>query len=92
MQVPKHESAPGWTYETVCTFGLPKLVRTAPVSDPCFAGRGLSLERGAHFLAHVGRFIAFWQKWPQRRENKRSLGKLVLSLHSGAHFQKYAPE
>ena len=44
------------------SMGDPKLVRTAPVSDPCFAGRGLSLERGAHFLAHVGRFMTLWQK------------------------------
>ena len=56
------QSAPGCFYETVYTFGLPKLVRTAPVSDPCFAGRGLSLERGAQFFPHNRRFIAFWQK------------------------------
>ena len=47
---------------TVVTFGLPTLVRMAPVSDPLFAGHELSLQRGAHLLAHVGRFIAFWQK------------------------------
>ena len=49
-------------YVTVVTFGLPTVVRLAPVSDPFFAGYELSLQRGAHFLAHVSRFIAFWQK------------------------------
>ena len=56
------QGAPGCFYETVCTFGLPRLVRMAPVSDPLFAGHELSLQRGAHLLPHVGRFIAFWQK------------------------------
>ena len=46
----------------VVTFGLPTLVRMAPVSDPLFAGHELSLQRGALLLRHVGRFIAFWQR------------------------------
>ena len=37
------------------TFCLMLAVRMAPVSDPLFAGHELSLQRGAHFLPHVGR-------------------------------------
>ena len=50
---------PGAIHVTVVTFGLPTLVRMAPVSDPLFAGHELSLQRGAHLLAHVCRFSAF---------------------------------
>ena len=35
------------------------LERMAQVSDPLFAGHELSLQRGAHFLAHVGRLGEF---------------------------------
>ena len=42
-------------YVAVVTFGLPTLVRMAPVSDPLVAGHELSLQRGAHLLPHVGR-------------------------------------
>ena len=33
----------------------------APLPDPLFAEHELSLQRGAHFLAHVGR----WGEFPK---------------------------